>query len=235
VTGFGLRGVGVLIYFALGSVHFCHDHMIGKRGRTPRYLKLPSDPLLPPGNLTEQLLFPSLLSEYRGSKSLLELRIQKTLKKLRLTHLSHRFHAKNEVSFEEWQSLSNGEKQRIGFARLFLSRDIPSYNFQSAFLDESSFSIDPDMETFIYRECERRSIQLVAIEHRPAVMKYYDYLLQLNLDKSFSFSALERVPEFRHPDVVVLNAAQNPSNRTTETSEAMSMVHFFGILPIFLF
>lgn len=153
-------------------------------------MKLPSAPLLPASNLTEQLLFPNLLREYKGSKSLLELRIQQVLKKLRLTHLSHRFQGFSEISFEDWHSLSNGEKQRIGFARLFLAQDLPIYTFKLAFLDESSSSIDPKMEQIIYEECKRKNIQLVSIEHRENISNHYDFLLKLNTNRTVSFTEL---------------------------------------------
>ena len=198
-------------------------------------MKLPSQSLLPPCNLTEQLLFPTLYAEYRGSKAILELKVQRTLKKLGLKHLSHRFHSHSDVTFEEWDSLSSGEKQRIGFARLFLAQYLSQFyyhaktaasippppprpsqrrrtafssnsgvSYKLAFLDESSFSIDPLMEVNIYEQCKKYQIQLITIEHRRNVMPYYDYLLEFKADRSFTFSDLS--PSRESKEVALLGA-----------------------------
>ena len=202
--------------FFVGKVNFSYEQMATSgHYNVPRYMKLPSTPLLPAGNLTEQLLFPNLLQHYQGSKTLLALRIQKTLKKLRLTHLSHRFEGQSDISMEEWLTLSHGEKQRIGFARLFLAQDLPissnnmlfsslssrtcphaggrSFNrFKLAFLDESSTSIDPVMERKIYQECQLQKIQLVAIEHREPLKIHYDYLLHFLPNRTATFSKINK-------------------------------------------
>ena len=48
-----------------------------------------------------------------------------------------------------WASLSPGQKDRMMFARLFL------HDIDIAFLDESTASLDPDLEDKMYRPADR--------------------------------------------------------------------------------
>ncbi|GIQ85917.1 hypothetical protein KIPB_007668 [Kipferlia bialata] len=70
--------------------------------------------------------------------------------------------------------LSGGEKQRLGFARLFFN--CPRF----AILDESTSALPVDLETALHRECRRRGISLVSVAHRPSVIPHHCAILKVD-------------------------------------------------------
>ncbi|GIQ86366.1 hypothetical protein KIPB_008210, partial [Kipferlia bialata] len=70
--------------------------------------------------------------------------------------------------------LSGGEKQRLGFARLFFN--CPRF----AILDESTSALPVDLEYRLHRECRRMGISLVSVAHRPSVIPHHSAILKVD-------------------------------------------------------
>eukprot|EP00667_Euglena_gracilis_P000842 EG_transcript_842 len=72
----------------------------------------------------------------------------------------------------EWDSLlSMGEKQRLGFARLFWHRPL------FALMDEATSALDVPMEARCLSECQRLGITMVSVAHRPTVIRFHSQML----------------------------------------------------------
>jgi ABC-type uncharacterized transport system fused permease/ATPase subunit len=63
--------------------------------------------------------------------------------------------------------LSGGERQKVGFARVFFHK--PAF----ALLDESTSAVAPDAEAVMYRNVTNAGITVFSIAHRPALRAYH--------------------------------------------------------------
>ncbi|GFR42440.1 hypothetical protein Agub_g3347, partial [Astrephomene gubernaculifera] len=74
----------------------------------------------------------------------------------------------------DWAStLSLGEQQRLGWARLLLARP------QLALLDEATSALDQDTEAKLYRALQQSGITYVSVGHRSSLREYHTTLLLL--------------------------------------------------------
>ncbi len=69
--------------------------------------------------------------------------------------------------------LSQGEQQRLAFARLILN--LPRF----AFLDEATSALDPANETMLYQRLIESPIVLVSVGHRTSLAQYHNRNLEL--------------------------------------------------------
>jgi len=77
-------------------------------------------------------------------------------------------------SYKDWSRiLSLGEQQRIGFARVLLSK--PKF----LLLDEATSAVDMDMEQRLYSLLAINNITYVSVGHRPSLLEYHDFLLSV--------------------------------------------------------
>ena len=85
-----------------------------------------------------------------------------------------------DLTHHEWNSvLSGGERQRVGFARLFYAQ--PQY----AILDESTSSLNPEMEKQLYTEMAKdENLTIISIAHRLELAKYHHKQLKIDGDGS---------------------------------------------------
>jgi len=89
----------------------------------------------------------------------------------------------NAYSVADWAStLSVGEQQRIGMARLFYHR--PSF----AILDESTSAVDAMIEEKFYSSCRNLGISYMSVAHRQTCIPYHDLLLRLDGKGGFTIS-----------------------------------------------
>ncbi|GIL71843.1 hypothetical protein Vretifemale_2313 [Volvox reticuliferus] len=74
----------------------------------------------------------------------------------------------------DWaSSLSLGEQQRLGWARLLLSRP------KLALLDEATSALDQDTEARLYKVLEQSGITYISVGHRSTLKEFHRTLLQL--------------------------------------------------------
>ncbi|GIL45833.1 hypothetical protein Vafri_2969 [Volvox africanus] len=74
----------------------------------------------------------------------------------------------------DWaSSLSLGEQQRLGWARLLLSRP------KLALLDEATSALDQDTEARLYKVLEESGITYISVGHRSTLKEFHRTLLQL--------------------------------------------------------
>ena len=91
-------------------------------------------------------------------------------------------------SKKEWsRTLSLGEQQRLGFARLILFR--PRF----AFLDEATSAVDHPTEAALYQLLADSGIAYVSIGHRDSLMKYHHQALCLEGEGRWKLLAADEV------------------------------------------
>jgi len=144
-------------------------------------LFLPQDAYMAVGNLRVQLNYPNL------NRSVTDDEFRAVLDMVNLGGLEERcggFEA--ELDFEK--VLSFGERQRLAFARVFLTN--PRY----VLLDEATSALDCDNESTLYEKLIETSTTLVSISHHPGLMKYHSQVLELKVGGEWR---LHRAAKFR--------------------------------------
>ena len=140
----------------------------------PQSLFLPQKPYLPLGTLRAALSYPSLTPANGNTASV--------LKQCQLGHLFDRLDEDDDWS----RILSLGEQQRLGIARVLLSRP------QVVFLDEASSAMDESLEYSMY-QLLRESLPdaiLVSVGHRSSLLEFHHQELQLLGDGLWQLQAL---------------------------------------------
>ena len=129
-------------------------------------LFLPQRPYTFLGDLRSQICYPAAKSPV-SDEQLAEL--------LRLVCLEGLIERQGGLDSEkDWsRTLSLGEQQRLGFARLLLAK--PRY----AFLDEATSALDHPTEATLYQQLEKSGIAYISIGHRDSLMKYHQQALCL--------------------------------------------------------
>ena len=89
---------------------------------------------------------------------------------------------------KEWKNvLSGGEKQRVGFARLFYHE--PRY----AFLDEATSAVSQDVEGWLYERAKARGITLLTVSTRASLKRFHSYVLELGTGEEGFGWGFERI------------------------------------------
>ena len=86
-----------------------------------------------------------------------------------------------ELDFEK--VLSVGERQRLAFARVLLSRP------HCVLLDEATSALDRENEAALYRLLLGTSTTIVSVSHHPALIKYHAQVLELTGDGGWRLCA----------------------------------------------
>ncbi|MGE8454864.1 MAG: ABC transporter ATP-binding protein/permease, partial [Pseudomonadales bacterium] len=152
---------------------------------------LPQQPYMVPGSLRDQLLYPNDSHGAISDRELLRL-----LEMVNLPDLIERFGGL-DADLDWGKVLSVGERQRLAFARVLLSR--PRY----AMLDEATSALDIGNEEDLYSQLCSTSTTLVSVSHRPTLLKYHHQVLELEgsgqwqLYSSSNFSFTWQPPEHR--------------------------------------
>ncbi|MGO4766272.1 ABC transporter ATP-binding protein/permease [Cupriavidus sp. 2KB_3] len=118
---------------------------------------LPQHPYMVPGSLRDQLLYPN------NSGRVLDRELLRLLEIVNLPDLIERFGGL-DADLDWGKVLSVGERQRIAFARVLLSR--PRY----AMLDEATSALDIGNEEDLYSQLCSTSTTLVSVSHRPTLL-----------------------------------------------------------------
>ncbi|MDX9963022.1 ABC transporter ATP-binding protein/permease [Desulfobacter postgatei] len=140
-----------------------------------RVMFLPQKPYMVLGSLREQLQYPS------GGR-LNDNQIKAVMERVNLTDLYQKMQlAAGDDSFidaeNNWEEmLSQGEQQRLAFARLLISK--PEF----AILDEATSALDVDNEKALYNTLSRLNITYISVGHRPTLKAYHDKILFIQGD-----------------------------------------------------
>jgi putative ATP-binding cassette transporter len=127
------------------------------------------------GTLRDQLLYPNLSSETPDQH------LQQILEQVNLANLAERVGGfETELNWADVLSL--GEQQRLAFARLLLTQ--PRY----AILDEATSALDLENEQRLYQQLRETATTFISVGHRPSLLNYHDYVLELEGDSSWKLS-----------------------------------------------
>lgn len=160
-TGVGksslLRAMGGLWTRGSGTIEMPHPSAC---------LFLPQRPYMILADLRSQLFYP------HGDTRMSDADLQKVLETVNLTDLAEKYGGLSAV--RDWgKVLSLGEQQRIGFARVLISR--PKF----AFLDEATSAVDFATETRLYELLARTGVSFVSVGHRLSIIDYHTHVLTL--------------------------------------------------------
>jgi vitamin B12/bleomycin/antimicrobial peptide transport system ATP-binding/permease protein len=129
-------------------------------------LFLPQKPYMLLGTLREQLLYPSLRDGVSESE------IQEALRLVNLEELPDRVGGLDAE--KDWSTvLSQGEQQRLAFARIFLSQ--PRY----VILDEATSALDITNERRLYELLQDLKLTYISVGHRSTLLNYHQTVLEL--------------------------------------------------------
>ncbi|WP_448601818.1 ABC transporter ATP-binding protein/permease [Thermoleptolyngbya sp.] len=135
-------------------------------------LFLPQRPYMVLGTLRDQLLYPhpdALIDEGQ---------LRYALEQVNLSDLPERVGG-FDVELDWANVLSLGEQQRLAFARLLLTQ--PRY----AILDEATSALDLANERRLYDQIRQKETTFISVGHRPSLLKYHDYVLELTGDTTW--------------------------------------------------
>lgn len=129
---------------------------------------IPQYPYMCVGTLQQQVLYP-----YVQDSTISNDQVIAALKKAQLGNLTDRYRIDEEVGWAH--TLSIGEQQRMGFARLFLRKRI-----SLALLDESTSALDQENEERMYQTLQKHVPTFISIGHRSTIRRFHSHQLVLN-------------------------------------------------------
>lgn len=128
------------------------------------------------GNLRDQIIYPHSYDD------MLEMgynddHLYHILREVKLEYLLTRegnFNVK-----KDWKDVfSGGEKQRISIARVLFK------NPKFVILDESTNAVSTDVEDYLFELLQKKKITFITLSHRPLLMKYHDFILEIKTSTS---------------------------------------------------
>ncbi|GLZ51550.1 ABC transporter ATP-binding protein/permease [Actinomycetospora sp. NBRC 106378] len=170
-SGYGkttlLRSLADLWPYAEGTV---------ERPGGPRSMFLSQQPYLPLGSLRTALAYPNPPETVPDDEA------WRVLRAVALGHLADRLDD-DEVW---WRTLSPGEQQRLGFARLVLARP------DVVFLDEATAALDEGLEHELYTlvRAELPALVLVSVGHRSSLEAFHERRLALQGEGRWEVEAI---------------------------------------------
>lgn len=135
---------------------------------------LPQKTYFTNGNLRDQIIYPHSYDE------MIEMghnddHLYHILREVKLEYLLTRegnFNVK-----KDWKDVfSGGEKQRMLIARVLFK------NPKFVILDESTNAVLTDVEDYLFELLQKKSFTFITLSHRPLLMKYHDYILEIKND-----------------------------------------------------
>jgi vitamin B12/bleomycin/antimicrobial peptide transport system ATP-binding/permease protein len=151
------------------------------RPKSEDMLFLPQHAYMAIGSLRVQLNYPNL------DRSVTDDELRMVLDLVNLGGLAERCGG-FDADFDFEKLLSVGERQRLAFARVFLT------NPRFVLLDEATSSLDGENESALYERLFATSTTPVSVSHHPALVKYHSHVLELKLEGDWS---LHPAPKFR--------------------------------------
>lgn len=137
---------------------------------------LPQKTYFTNGNLRDQIIYPSSYDEMIES-GYNDDHLYHILREVKLDYLLTRegnFNVK-----KDWKGVfSGGEKQRMSIARVLFK------NPKFVVLDESTNAVSTDVEDYLFELLQTKKIAFITFSHRPLLMKYHDYVLEIKKGKN---------------------------------------------------
>ncbi|MEE2032894.1 ABC transporter ATP-binding protein/permease [Rhodococcus chondri] len=140
-------------------------------------LFLSQNPYTPLGTLRDAVTYPHTSVHDDDA-------LRQVLEKVALGHLVDRLDAESDWA----RTLSPGEQQRLGFARILLSE--PAI----VFLDEATAAVDEGLENLLYRTLRTALPEavIVSVGHRSTLDSFHDRVLELQGDGRWAITELVR-------------------------------------------
>jgi len=108
--------------------------------------------------------------------------ITEILNSVNLGYLTDAWGLDTEVLWDD--TLSGGEAQRLGFARLFYH--LPKY----AIMDESTSALDEELQETVMQLCVDKKISMISVAHRPELFRWHSHALDMVGEGETAFSLL---------------------------------------------
>jgi vitamin B12/bleomycin/antimicrobial peptide transport system ATP-binding/permease protein len=141
-------------------------------------LFLPQTPYMLLGTLREQLIYPNL------RENITDTEIQEALTVVNLEGLGDRMGGLDAE--KDWAAvLSQGEQQRLAFARILLSQ--PKY----VILDEATSALDVPNERRLYSLLQSLDITYISVGHRPSLVDYHQRVLELGTENGWQLQSAQ--------------------------------------------
>jgi len=140
---------------------------------------LPQRSYMCQGSLRQQVLYPETEvfdpeCDAEISRLLIDLGLETTLTEFGLDGVT------------VWEdTLSLGEQQRIGFARLLYTK--PKFTI----MDEATSALDLKLEAYCMQRVADAKIARLTVAHRPSLIRYHHQMIEIKADGSISTTDLE--------------------------------------------
>lgn len=151
-------------------------------------LFLPQRPFVMLGTLRENVIYPSSRTDVTDEE------VEEALRRVNLEYLLDRDEgllSKGEILTRR---LSLGEQQRLGFARIVISRP------KLVVLDESSSALDLDNERDMYAMVKQIGATIISVGNRPSLLDMHDRVLRLEENGKWQEETPERAREVAQID-----------------------------------
>jgi len=145
---------------------------------------IPQRPYLSLGTFRDQVIYPHSAEEYYATGGT-DFDLEKILEHVDLNDVLRR-EGGWDIEKNWKDSLSGGEKQRIGLARLFYHK--PRY----AIMDECTSQVSIDWEGHMYNHAKDLGITLLTVSHRPSLVKYHQWNVHFDGEGHINFGPLEK-------------------------------------------
>jgi len=145
-------------------------------------LILPQRSYMCHGSLRQQVVYP----EVETPEVERDAEITRLLVDLGLEPTLHEFGLDGVAVWED--TLSLGEQQRIGFARLLYTK--PKF----AIMDEATSALDLKLEAYCMQRVVDAKIARLTVAHRPSLIRYHEQLIEMHTDGTVTTTALEPTP-----------------------------------------
>ncbi len=146
------------------------------RPQLSQMLFLPQKPYMILGTLRSQLIYP------HDHLDISEQQLNQVLKQVNLADLAER--SGGFETEKDWDEvLSLGEQQRLAFARILIVQ--PLY----VVLDEATSALDIENEATLYRYLLDSKITFISVGHRPSLVQYHRWQLQIKPEGQWNLVA----------------------------------------------
>lgn len=150
------------------------------RPRSESTLFLPQRPFIMLGTLRENVIYPSRRENVTNAE------VEDALRRVNLGYLLQRGDGLESSGETLTKKLSLGEQQRLGFARIVISKP------KAVVLDESTAALDEGNERDMYKLIKEMETTVISVGNRVSLIKVHDRVLQLRDGGQWSVETPER-------------------------------------------